>query len=166
MNGEAPGLKAPEKEVEDVASPQGVKRQREESDDEASDKSSEDEAPMEEDEDEDEDDESEDNSDDEVDFLAAARALDPEAIREKEREYDANMAERLAEEIPAGSSAATAGGGSGFASPASGVDKDERQRAIAALKRARTSDSMVVQGTQDSSSSESDSDDEEMSIRS
>ena len=55
-----------------------------------------------------------------VDFLAAARAADPATIRKREREYDAELAERLAEEIPAGSSAATCGGGvgSGFNSPA------------------------------------------------
>ena len=52
-----------------------------------------------------------------VDFLAEARELDPEFVREREREYAADMAERLAEEIPAGSSAATAGGGSGYNSP-------------------------------------------------
>ena len=129
---------------------------------------------------EDEDDgESEDESDGEVDFLAAARELDPEAVREKEREYDANMAERLAEEIPAGSSAATAGGGSGFASPASRVAKSERLRVIrdaratsTAVDCATASDSMVVEGMQDSSSSGdsnsssgSDSDDE-MSVQS
>ncbi|KAF2720093.1 hypothetical protein K431DRAFT_202651, partial [Polychaeton citri CBS 116435] len=64
-----------------------------------------------------EEDGDDDDSDGSVDLLAAAREADPDAIREKEREYDANLAERLAEEIPAGSSAATAGGGSGFASP-------------------------------------------------
>jgi hypothetical protein len=54
---------------------------------------------------------------DAIDFLAHARTVDPEAIRAMEREYDAHVAERLAEEIPAGSSAATAGGGSGWGSP-------------------------------------------------
>ncbi|KAB8346228.1 hypothetical protein FH972_023273 [Carpinus fangiana] len=53
-----------------------------------------------------------------VDFLSLARKADPEAIRAREREYDAQMAERLAEDIPAGSSAATAGGGSNNNSPA------------------------------------------------
>jgi hypothetical protein len=52
VNGEAPGLKAPENEPEDVASPQGTKRQREDSDDEA---------PMEEDDDEDDDDDDDDD---------------------------------------------------------------------------------------------------------
>lgn len=63
------------------------------------------------------DDEDDDDDDGSLDFLATAREIDPESIRAREREYDANMAERLAEEIPAGSSAATAGGGSGFNSP-------------------------------------------------
>lgn len=52
-----------------------------------------------------------------VDFLDTARRTNPEAVRAMEREYDAEMAERLAEEIPAGSSAATAGGGSHNPSP-------------------------------------------------
>lgn len=82
------------------------------------------------DEDEEEEEDSDYESDDgEVDFLAAARQMDPEAVRQKEREYDANIAERLADEIPAGSSAATAGGGSGFASPAEAMDKEKLQRA-------------------------------------
>lgn len=61
---------------------------------------------------------SEDTDDGSVDFLATARQLDPNTIRTQEREYDAALADRLAEEIVAGSSAATAGGGSGFNSPA------------------------------------------------
>jgi len=44
--------------------------------------------------------------------------IDPENIRIQEREFDAQAAERVAHEILAGSSAATAGGGSGFTSPA------------------------------------------------
>lgn len=68
------------------------------------------------------DDDDDGASDGSLDFLATAREIDPETIRAQEREYDANMAERLAEEIPAGSSAATAGGGSGFASPADGAN--------------------------------------------
>ncbi|EMC95613.1 hypothetical protein BAUCODRAFT_56667, partial [Baudoinia panamericana UAMH 10762] len=107
------------------------------------------------DEGEDEDDDSNDaESDGSLDLLALAREVDPEAVRACEREYDANMAERLAEEIPAGSSAATAGGGSGFASPSSGVGRDEYRRArhevraaagmakMAALRKAQTGDSM------------------------
>ena len=66
-----------------------------------------------------------DDGDASVDLLATARAHDPAAIRAKEREYDSELAERLAEDIPAGSSAATAGGGSGYASPDSRRDADE-----------------------------------------
>ncbi|KAI8939016.1 hypothetical protein NX059_004859 [Plenodomus lindquistii] len=61
---------------------------------------------------------SEDSDDGSVDLLATARQLDPTTVRASEREYDAALAERLAEVIPAGSSAATAGGGSGFNTPA------------------------------------------------
>ncbi|KAF2174145.1 hypothetical protein M409DRAFT_49014 [Zasmidium cellare ATCC 36951] len=114
----------------------------------------------EEEDDEDDDDESDDGS---LDLLAAARQIDPEAIREQEREYDANVAERLAEEIPAGSSAATAGGGSGFASPASGMNREDYQRALkeararpADLKRSKTTDSMKVQKPAQSSAEDSD----------
>jgi hypothetical protein len=111
-------------------------------------------------------------SDGSLDLLATARKADPEAVLRKERQYDAEMAERLAEEIPAGSSAATAGGGSGFASPADGVEKREyrkakeeaRQRpqvaAPASLKRARTSDSMDVQGQEASTDSSDEEDDD------
>lgn len=129
---------------------------------------------------EDDDSDSDASSDGSLDLLATARKADPEAVLRKERQYDAEMAERLAEEIPAGSSAATAGGGSGFASPASGVDKREYRKAKqearqkqqvvsppavkpASLKRAHTSDSMVVQGQEgsdDESSSEEEEDDD------
>jgi hypothetical protein len=123
-------------------------------------------------------DESDAESDGSLDLLATAREADPEAISRKERQYDAEMAERLAEAIPAGSSAATAGGGSGFASPESGFDKreyrnameDARKRmklqvpAVSAvsptLQRANTSDSMDVQGAPGSASS-SDVEDED-----
>ncbi|KAL6707846.1 hypothetical protein ACN47E_003746 [Coniothyrium glycines] len=69
-------------------------------------------------EDSDESSEFSDDSDGSVDLLATARQLDPKTVRASEREYDAALADRLAEEIIAGSSAATAGGGSGFNSPA------------------------------------------------
>ncbi|KAF2147169.1 uncharacterized protein K452DRAFT_240392 [Aplosporella prunicola CBS 121167] len=82
-----------------------------------------------------------DEDDASVDFLEAARKIDPEAIRIQERDYDASVAERLAEDIPAGSSAATAGGGSGFNSPISGA-----HGSVQSLKRARTSDSLLVNG--------------------
>jgi hypothetical protein len=124
------------------------------------------------DDDDDEDSSSDAESDGSLDLLATARKADPEAVLRKERQYDAEMAERLAEEIPAGSSAATAGGGSGFASPASGVDKREYRKAKedarqkqqatatpASLKRARTSDSMDVQGQGSNESSDEEDDD-------
>ncbi|EME42475.1 hypothetical protein DOTSEDRAFT_73342 [Dothistroma septosporum NZE10] len=111
---------------------------------------------------------SEDESDDgSLDLLAAARELDPDAIKAQEREYDANMADRLAEEIPAGSSAATAGGGSGFASPADDVSRREYRRAVREAlakrpsldaKRSKTADSMKVEDPQDASSSEGEDD--------
>lgn len=121
-----------------------------------------------EDEDEYDDDMDDDESDGSVDMLATAREMDPEAIRLREREYDANMAERLAEEIPAGSSAATAGGGSGFGSPAHGMSNEEYQQAMAehrarrgVMRRSTTADSMkvLVQGARATSS---DGEDEEM----
>ena len=49
----------------------------------------------------------EDSDDGSVDLLATARKQDPTAVRASEREYDAALADRLAEEIQAGSSAAT-----------------------------------------------------------
>lgn len=85
------------------------------------------------DEENDDDDDDDDESDsDSLDLLAAARELDPEAVMKQEREYDAQYAERLADEVPVGSSAATAGGGSGFASPASNtkMSADEHQKAV------------------------------------
>ncbi|KAF1949313.1 hypothetical protein CC80DRAFT_529547 [Byssothecium circinans] len=56
-------------------------------------------------------------SDKSIDLLATARQMDPTTVRNSERDYDAAVVDRLAEMIPAGSSAATAGGGSGFQSP-------------------------------------------------
>jgi hypothetical protein len=58
------------------------------------------------------------------DMLAHARKANPEMIRLAEREYEAGIAERLAADIPAGSSAATAGGGSGFNTPVSANDRN------------------------------------------
>lgn len=54
--------------------------------------------------------ESEDSS---IDLLAHARELDPETIAAREMEFDHNAGQQLVE-LPAGSSAATAGGGSGY----------------------------------------------------
>ncbi|KAI7186141.1 hypothetical protein D0869_07204 [Hortaea werneckii] len=120
-------------------------------------------------EEDDDNDQSDAESNSSLDLLAAARELDPEAVHAREREYDAHMAERLAEEIPAGSSAATAGGGSGFASPASGVGKEEYRRAKdqqraaagqqqqpASLKQARKNSSMETHGLEGSDADEDD----------
>jgi hypothetical protein len=100
---------------------------------------------------------SEDSDDGSVDFLATARQLDPNTIRTQEREYDAAIADRLAEDIVAGSSAATAGGGSGFNSPvmpgtlnsdgSSRPKKDSTSGSMSErsrLKRSRTSDSLAL----------------------
>jgi len=97
----------------------------------------------------DEDDEDEDMDDDEsIDLLAEARKVAPNTIHAREREYDGNLADRLANDIPAGSSAATAGGGSGFNSPdlklGAGV-KDVVAKAPS-LKRARVSDGILERG--------------------
>jgi hypothetical protein len=90
------------------------------------------------------------SGDESVDILTHARVADPSVIHLRERDYNANMADRLVEEIPAGSSAATAGGGSGFSSPAEGAERDETKFASGAssrktgpLKRNRTSESVV-----------------------
>ncbi|KAG9523063.1 hypothetical protein KCV07_g2705, partial [Aureobasidium melanogenum] len=99
-------------------------------------------------------------SDGSLDLLATARKLDPQSIQAREREYDAHMAERLAEEIPAGSSAATAGGGSGFASPAAGISRKDYENAraehamrhastitsVASFNKTDTNGSMIVNG--------------------
>ena len=59
---------------------------------------------------------SDDVSDDSsVDFLAHARVVDPTLVAAREREFDAGM-ERALDELRAGSSAATAAGGSGYTS--------------------------------------------------
>ncbi|RMZ72074.1 frequency clock [Pyrenophora seminiperda CCB06] len=97
----------------------------------------------------------EESDDGSVDLLATARQQDPTAVHASEREYDAALADRLAEEIVAGSSAATAGGGSGFNSPVGGLlletklekmqSRDSRSSSMISaqsrLKRTRTSDS-------------------------
>lgn len=95
------------------------------------------------------------SSDESVDLLAHARVADPSAIRLREREYDASISDRWGEEIPAGSSAATAGGRSGSSSPVeAGVgaekERDDGTRFVSGasarrgvLKRNRTSESFV-----------------------
>ncbi|KAF2417105.1 hypothetical protein EJ08DRAFT_86234 [Tothia fuscella] len=91
------------------------------------------------------------SDDDSIDMLAHARLADPITVRAQEREYDSNIAERLAEEIPAGSSAATAGGGSGYNSPVMvrNVEKNNNSKtsdmpppSANPLKRTRFSDGM------------------------
>jgi hypothetical protein len=83
---------------------------------------------------------SEDDSDDgSIDMLATARQQDPDTIRAFEREYDAAVADRLAEDIVAGSSAATAGGGSGFNTPASHAAGLDRKPASLDRKGSRRS---------------------------
>ncbi|KAF9733290.1 hypothetical protein PMIN06_008762 [Paraphaeosphaeria minitans] len=69
-----------------------------------------------------EEDDEDDSDDGSIDLLATARRMDPHTVIASEREYDASLADRLAEEIPAGSSAATAGGGSGFNTPANALE--------------------------------------------
>jgi hypothetical protein len=70
-------------------------------------------------EDSDEDsDEEDDEPDESVDLLTTTRKVDPVTVRAQEREFDSNITERLTNDIPPGSSAATAEGGSGFNSPA------------------------------------------------
>ncbi|KAH8635590.1 hypothetical protein IG631_10991 [Alternaria alternata] len=91
-------------------------------------------APIASDESEGSESEYEDSDDGSVDLLATARKQDPTAVRASEREYDAALADRLAEEIPAGSSAATAGGGSGFNSPVGGVGSGNREASSNASK--------------------------------
>lgn len=109
----------------------------------------------------------ESDSDGSIDLLATARKVDPGLVRASEREYDAAFTDRIGEEIPAGSSAATAGGGSGFNSPVSargtsaGLDENERSSQrdrkkrqsttsgslssrAKNLKRTRTRDSLVT----------------------
>ncbi|KAF1356500.1 frequency clock protein [Delphinella strobiligena] len=86
-------------------------------------------------------------SDGSLDFLAGAREVAPDFIRAREREYDSIMAERLAEEIPAGSSAATAGGGCGVNTPESVhqvKDADAVMLHIPPLVAASDTDSMIV----------------------
>jgi hypothetical protein len=85
---------------------------------------------------------SEDSDDSSVDFLATARQIDPNTIRNQEREYDAAVADRLAEEIVAGSSAATAGGGSGFNTPAMLSTKSSQQSSTHAQIQSTTNDSL------------------------
>ncbi|KAB2098717.1 hypothetical protein AG0111_0g13044 [Alternaria gaisen] len=89
----------------------------------------------------------EDSDDGSVDLLATARKQDPTAVRASEREYDAALADRLAEEIPAGSSAATAGGGSGFNSPIGGGGREPGIAKLAKKPSMTSSSSAVSQSS-------------------
>lgn len=117
-----------------------------------------------------EDDDDFESDDGSLDLLAAAREIDPEAIREQERAYDAQCADRLAQEIPPGSSAATAGGGSGFASPSSNMNREEYEKAVKAARakqnRPKKTDGASMQARNSkvitSSANGSDAEDEEM----
>lgn len=64
------------------------------------------------------------SDDSSIDLLAHARVLDPDTIAAREREFDSNVGQPLAE-VHAGSSAATAGGGSGFDSESSSSSESE-----------------------------------------
>lgn len=82
---------------------------------------------------------SEGSDDSSIDILAHARVLDPETVAAREREYDSNMGMPLAE-VPAGSSAATAGGGSGLPSEMSSAYSDTTEEGNSgrpSLKRRR-----------------------------
>jgi hypothetical protein len=61
------------------------------------------------------DDEESESDDSSIDMLAAARELDPETVRAREKEFEMEV-DRKFEELPAGSSAATVSGGSGYSS--------------------------------------------------
>jgi hypothetical protein len=105
---------------------------------------------------------SDNGSDSSINFLGPPpQKADVVAILGHEADDHSDFAERIAEDIPAGSSAATAGGGSGFNSPVdlASAERDdgstrkpqERLRASASptspaahLKRGRTSDSITA----------------------
>jgi hypothetical protein len=62
-----------------------------------------------------EEDGEEESDDSSIDMLAVARVLDPETVTAKEKEFEMEVDHKL-EELPAGSSAATVDGGSGYSS--------------------------------------------------
>lgn len=78
---------------------------------------------------------SEGSDDSSIDLLAHARVLDPDTIAAREREFDCDVGQPLAE-LPAGSSAATAGGGSGF--PSEGSSSSLTMENRPQVKRRRT----------------------------
>ncbi|RDW73805.1 hypothetical protein BP5796_07247 [Coleophoma crateriformis] len=57
-----------------------------------------------------------DDDDSSIDFLAHARDIDPDTIAAREEEFESHAKKRFLKEIPAGSSAATIDGGSGYSS--------------------------------------------------
>ncbi|KAH8724384.1 frequency clock protein [Phaeosphaeriaceae sp. PMI808] len=104
-----------------------------------------------------------------IDMLVTAGQFNPRMVRVQEREYDAALADRLAYNIMAGSSAATAGGGSGFNSPMcapkapsyEGSLQKKRQSTTSGsmssrtrLKRSRTSESVDQKGRSKGSKSQ------------
>lgn len=85
---------------------------------------------------------SDDDDDVSIDLLATARQQDPDTVRAFELEYDAAVADdRLADEIAAGSSAATAGGGSGFNSPASHAGRGQSKGSRRSTRNVQSSHS-------------------------
>lgn len=66
-----------------------------------------------------------DDSDDEsIDMLAAARAINPEAVAQEEAEFEREALRKLNAELPIGSSAATVDGKYGSAGPSSDEDEE------------------------------------------
>ena len=72
----------------------------------------------------DEDEDDDDDSDESIDMLAPARQVDPKTVATREEEYELQASRKMVEELPAGSSAATVDGGSGFLSPGSDSSGD------------------------------------------
>ena len=78
-----------------------------------------------------------------IDLLAHARELYPDTIAAREREFDLSLGRIMIEDIPAGSSAATVGGGSGYSSPDSGlIELDNEARH--SLKRLRSEETFPI----------------------
>jgi hypothetical protein len=74
------------------------------------------------------DDEDDDEDDDEsIDMLAPVRQIDPNTVTKKEGEFEKQASQRKMEELPAGDSAATVDGGSGFSSPASSESSEDSE---------------------------------------
>jgi hypothetical protein len=101
----------------------------------------------------DDDDFEDDDQDSNIDMLATARALDPEGVRRIELAYDMTTAERLAQEIPAGSSAATAGGGSGRNTPSYATDSTQGNSSAADPKIKQATSRLRTQASSGTGSS-------------